>query len=343
MGSWNFFESMQEIKMDLFIGDMAFIHDISKGVACIFASFALVSFYNKYCFSPMQRFNMKSLLRIFVVLLCVCNFNTVVLLPLDGVTHNVSRGFTAYVNSHESSLDSRIARVFGYIEDTVKEKTFLGEFEDEIGEMTTMSSAGESGASYETNPVAEAEASVSAEMQDKEPLWERWWEQLKSTASTVMGAPVTVTSSVLAWVISILIKVVRFILICISGVYTILLGLLGPMVFAISLIPTFESNIGNWFARYIQISFWTPMVSFIDYICFRMKGSMLQTFENSSMIEQLTFPTFHLIMLELVSLCLLLAIPKVCSWLIQSSGASEVNNSMVDGAARVAQVAVLKK
>lgn len=329
--------------MDLFVGDMAFIHDISKGLACMFASFAILSFFNRYHFAPTHRFSMKSLLRILVVLMCVCNFNDLVLLPLDGITHNVSRGFTAYVDGHESSLDSRLARVFGDIEDAVRHGTLLGGYEDEISEMNTLASAGESGASYETGPVAEAEASVSAERQDRQPLWERCWEQLKATASAVMGSPVTVTTSVLAWVISVLIKVVRFILICVSGVYAILLGLLGPMVFAISLIPTFESGIGSWFARYIQISFWTPMASFIDFICFRMKDSMLRTFENSSMIGQLTFPTFHLIMLELVSLCLLLAVPKVCSWLIQSSGASEVNNSMADGAAKVAQVAVLKK
>lgn len=343
MENYNFFELLHTIRSEIFLGDVSFLYSMSRALACIFAAFALLHFYNSTVNTPYSEFNMKSVLRILMVIFCVCNFYSFVLLPFDGLMHLVSKGLVAYVSQDSSSLDSKVIEAYRSVEDVLAENTLAGEQEAEIDATSSVETAGDSGIAFDTNPIAEAQAAVDADNVNAGNFWERAADRMKSIASGVLGFRIRNDGNLLSWFISILIKIVRYVMVGVSGVYCIVLGLLGPFVFAFSLLPSFEGGVGQWFARYIQISFWVPMTAFVDFINFKLRDGVLMAFDRSDLMGQLVFPTYHLIVLDLITLCMLFAIPSVCSWLIQSSGASEVNSSMMEGASRAAQMAILKK
>ncbi len=343
MENYNFFELLYAIRSEIFLGDVSFLYSMSRALACIFTAFALLHFYNTTVNAPYGEFNLKSVLRILMVLFCVCNFYSFVLLPFDGLMHLVSKGLVAYVSQDSSSLDSKVTKAYSAVEDAIVSKTFVGELEMEIEKSSSPETAGDSGLAFDTNPIAESQAAVNADVVPSESFWNRAIGKLKAVASGVLGFRIKNDANLLSWIISVIIKLVRYIMVGVSGVYCIVLGLLGPFVFAFSLLPTFEGGVGQWFARYAQISFWVPMTAFVDFINFKLKDGIIMAFERSDLVGQLVFPTYHLIVLDLITLCMLFAIPSICSWLIQSSGAGEVNGSMLEGASRAAQIAILKK
>ena len=117
----------------------------------------------------------------------------------------------------------------------------------------------------------------------------------------------------------------------VSSIYLMVLGFIGPFVFALALMPGYVNNISTWIARYIQISFWVPMAAIVDFVNFKLKDAMVDEFWRSGIGDQMTFPV-HLILLDAILLMTLLAIPTLANWVITSAGASEVSGAMAKNA-----------
>ena len=152
-----------------------------------------------------------------------------------------------------------------------------------------------------------------------------------------MGFPYKAISNVLSWLISCIVDLTRCVLTLVSGMYLIVLGLLGPFVFALSIIPSFKGGIAGWLARYIQISFWMPICSIIDYINFNLKDKLLDVFAGNNMVEQMVFPTVFLIFLDVATLSMLLGVPKISAWIIASDG-SGLGGSVASVAQKAARL-----
>ena len=131
-----------------------------------------------------------------------------------------------------------------------------------------------------------------------------------------------------------IVHIVRYVLMLVSSVYLIILGLLGPFVFALALLPGFMGNIGTWFARYIQISFWVPMAALVDFVNFKMKDAVVDMYCKADLVDQLWFPSSQIILLDIVTLVCLLAVPSMCAWVVSSSGASEANGAIMRAATK---------
>lgn len=83
-------------------------------------------------------------------------------------------------------------------------------------------------------------------------------------------------------------------------------------MFALALLPGFMGNIGTWFARYIQISFWVPMAALVDFVNFKTKDIVVNMYCNADLSQQLWFPVIQLTLLDIVTLICLLAVPSMC-------------------------------
>ena len=153
--------------------------------------------------------------------------------------------------------------------------------------------------------------------------------------------PVAALGSVLAGVVSALVKIVQWILLAVSSVFLMILGLIGPFVFAISLIPGFEGNISAWIGRYIQISFWCPIAALIDYVNYKLTGAMCVALFNAPTVAKNVYTT-HLILLEIVVLICLVSVPQLAAWVVASAGASEVSGNVMSAAKKAASIAVKK-
>ena len=185
------------------------------------------------------------------------------------------------------------------------------------------------GTSSYMESIAEETVSKGEEM----GFWENLWESIKMGATMIFSVPISNSTSILSWVITLLAKIVQYILMAVSSVFLIILGLVGPFSFALALMPGFTGNIRTWLARYIQISFWIPLASMVDFVNFKMRDMMISFFCTSTDVWKFAAPT-HLIILDIVTIICLLAVPSMSSWVISGSGGGGVMRSAINTAAK---------
>ena len=331
----NYPEMLQDIKMSIFSGDHSGIYSLACAVACIAASFSLITWYNKMMNDPFGRLDVRSVVRTVFVLFLTCNFYSFVLMPLDGITHTVAKAITASVDSDRDGVFGKINELYAAAEEHDKE-SLTGQFEEEMGRES--SSTDLDGLSYETSAIAESIVESAIEKGEKQGFFKRLWYGVKGFVSAKIGQAVNNLGSILSALLSIIVKLVQYVLYAVSSVYLIILGLIGPFAFALSLMPGFQNNIRTWLARYIQISFWIPVTAFVDMVNIKIKGAMVSAMWNAAFIERFAYP-IHLIVFDVVTLVCLLGVPSLASWVITSAGASDVNRNIAQTAQKAAMLA----
>ncbi|MFV0588805.1 conjugative transposon protein TraJ [Bacteroides reticulotermitis] len=105
--------------------------------------------------------------------------------------------------------------------------------------------------------------------------------------------------------------------------FLIVLSILGPLSFAISVYDGFQSTLTTWLSRYICIYMWLPVSDLFGSILARIQILMLQ-----QDIEQLKDPTFIpdasnsvYCIFMIIGIIGYFTIPTVSSWIIQAGGA----------------------
>ena len=322
----NYPEMIQEIKVSIFSADHSAIYSLACCAACIAASFGLISWYNRMLNEPYGRLDMAALIRGAAVLFLTCNFYTTVLLPLDSIMHLLTKGLTASVDTNRDGIMGKVNDLYDAAEQARLKETLLGGFEEEMeGEQ---SQENVDGLSYQSSAIAQSLAETALSSGGEKPgFFKQLWGGIKGFVSAKIGQVVNDTGSILSALISIIVKLYQYILTSVSSIILIVLGLMGPFVFAFSLIPSFENNIMGWLARYIQISFWIPLTALIDSVNIDLKGAMLTALQGSAIIPTLAAP-FHLLVLDLVTLLCLFFVPTIAGAVIQSSGADDLTSKM---------------
>lgn len=105
--------------------------------------------------------------------------------------------------------------------------------------------------------------------------------------------------------------------------FLVVLAILGPVAFAISVWDGFQSTLTQWFCRYIQVYLWLPVSDIFSTILAKIQVLMLQ-----SDIERMqTDPTFSLdssdgvyIVFMIIGIIGYFTIPTVAGWIIQAGG-----------------------
>lgn len=326
MIQFNYPEMMQEIKMQIFTADHSAIYSLACAVACIAASFGIIDWYNRMMNEPYGRLDMAAVIKTGAVLMLTCSFYTTILTPIDYMTHLITKGICAAVDTDRDGIMGRVNEIYDAVEEARKKDSLLGAFEEEMeGENATENV---DGLAYQSSAIAQSIAETALSSGSEKPgFFKRLWGGIKGFVSAKIGQVVNDTGSILSALISIIVKLEQYILTMVSSVFLIVLGLMGPFVFAFSLIPTFDSNIEGWLARYIQISFWVPLTALVDMVNIKLKGAMLVALQGSSIIPTMSAP-LHLLVLDAVTLVCLLSVPTMAGWVIQSSGADSLSHNM---------------
>ena len=124
--------------------------------------------------------------------------------------------------------------------------------------------------------------------------------------------------------------------------FLVVLAILGPIAFAISVWDGFQSTLTQWFCRYIQVYLWLPVSDIFSTILAKIQVLMLQ-----SDIERMqTDPTFSLdssdgvyIVFMIIGIVGYFTIPTVAGWIIQAGGMGSYGRNVNQTAGRAGSMA----
>ena len=124
--------------------------------------------------------------------------------------------------------------------------------------------------------------------------------------------------------------------------FLVVLAILGPIVFAISVWDGFQSTLTQWFCRYIQVYLWLPVSDIFSTILAKIQVLMLQ-----SDIERMQAdPNFSLdssdgvyIVFMIIGIIGYFTIPTVAGWIIQAGGMGSYGRGVTQLAGRGAALA----
>ncbi len=104
--------------------------------------------------------------------------------------------------------------------------------------------------------------------------------------------------------------------------FLIVLSILGPIAFAISVYDGFQATLTQWLTRYISVYMWLPVSDLFSSILARIQISMLdkdiQEMETSGFIPDSTDAVYIIFMI--IGIIGYFTIPSVANWIIQSGG-----------------------
>ena len=123
--------------------------------------------------------------------------------------------------------------------------------------------------------------------------------------------------------------------------FLIVLSILGPIAFAISVYDGFQSTLTQWITRYISIYMWLPVSDLFSSVLARIQVLML-----TKDIEAMSDPTFipdssntvYIIFL-IIGIFGYFTIPTVANWIIMAGGVSHANRAMNQTANKIGNIA----
>ena len=112
--------------------------------------------------------------------------------------------------------------------------------------------------------------------------------------------------------------------------FLIVLAILGPLAFAISVYDGFQSTLTQWITRYISIYLWLPVADLFSSVLARIQTLMLQRD-----IEELSDPNFIpdgsnsvYIIFMIIGIVGYFTIPTVAGWIVSAGGTSGYNRNI---------------
>ena len=124
--------------------------------------------------------------------------------------------------------------------------------------------------------------------------------------------------------------------------FLVVLAILGPIAFALSVWDGFQNTLTQWFCRYIQVYLWLPVSDIFSTILAKIQVLMLQ-----SDIERMqTDPSFSLdssdgvyIVFMIIGIIGYFTIPTVAGWIIQAGGMGSYGRNVNQTAGRAGSMA----
>ena len=124
--------------------------------------------------------------------------------------------------------------------------------------------------------------------------------------------------------------------------FLIVLAILGPIAFAISVYDGFQSTLTQWISRYISVYLWLPVTDLFSSILAKIQILMLQ----NDISELQNNPNFSIdasntvyIIFMIIGIVGYFTIPTVSNWIISAGGMGSYNRNLNASAAKAGGVA----
>jgi conjugative transposon TraJ protein len=124
--------------------------------------------------------------------------------------------------------------------------------------------------------------------------------------------------------------------------FLIVLAILGPIAFAISVYDGFQSTLTAWISRYISVYLWLPVSDLFSSILAKIQVLMLQNdiseLQNNPNFSIDASNTIYVIFM-IIGIVGYFTIPTVAGWIIQAGGMSAYNKNLQTTAAKTGAAA----
>ena len=124
--------------------------------------------------------------------------------------------------------------------------------------------------------------------------------------------------------------------------FLIVLSILGPIAFAISVWDGFQSTLTQWFTRYISIYLWLPVADLFSSMLAKIQELMLKhditQLQNDPTYTIDTSNGVYLVFM-IISIIGYFTIPTVAGWVIQAGGAGNYGKNVNYAAGKGAGIA----
>ncbi len=123
--------------------------------------------------------------------------------------------------------------------------------------------------------------------------------------------------------------------------FLVVLSILGPLSFALSIYDGFQSTLTNWISRYISIYLWLPVADLFSAVLSKIQELMLKTdialLQNPSYVPDGSNGVY--IVFLIIGIIGYFSIPTVAGWIIQAGGGGGFNRNVNTAAAKGAALA----
>jgi len=105
--------------------------------------------------------------------------------------------------------------------------------------------------------------------------------------------------------------------------YLVILAILGPLVFGLSVFDGFSHSLASWFARYINTYMWLPVANIFGAISSKI-------LENMMNLDQGFFSSTAYIIFMLISIVGYFTVPNVAGYIIEAGGRDTLLHKVTD-------------
>jgi hypothetical protein len=154
-----------------------------------------------------------------------------------------------------------------------------------------------------------------------------WDEVVPSVGKVVL--------QVLLEVLSLARDVVYFVINCLRLFFLIILGMVGPIAFTLSLFPSFENSLSNWFAKYISIYLWAPVCNIVGIILSQIELLMTETLVFGTS-DSSSSTSIVLIVFYVIGIGCYLSVPTIATWAVQGGASAMELSSTLQSARKAA-------
>lgn len=307
------FSVLQELK-DQMLPLCVPISRLAMGIAALGALWSIASIVFD-ALSKTEAVDYYKLLRPFAIAMCIASFDVLVIGALDAVLYPVSKITSIIAESQVEKtyeLQSIIDKHLWETPLTEDEALVFQSFTTPIKEVLKDKEPN-------STPAQTAE-DLNATLKEK-----------KTALSTVI---MTYLTDIFAWLLNLISGAATMGIGIASTFMLIILSILGPLSFAASCFPAFESSLSSWLARYVSISLWIPIGHLFGAMMSRIQLISLQ-FQANNLEEGVPAMSGVLtICISLVAVYGMLSIPSIADWIVQSGGTGSYSKNMTSGAGR---------
>lgn len=311
---WNNLHELLRSLYDEMLPLSADMATVAKGIAGLGALF-YVALKVWQALSRAEPIDVFPLLRPFAIGLCIMFFPTIVLGTINAVMSPVVKGTHAMLENQVLDLNKLQAQ-----KDQLEQEAML------------------------RNP--ETAYLVSDEEFDKK-LDELGWSP--SDLATMSGMYLDrqaykIEKAIKEWfrnLLEILFQASALVIDTIRTFFLIVLSILGPIAFAISVWDGFQSTLTQWLTRYISVYLWLPISDMFSSILAKIQSLILERD-----IEMLADPTYIpdtsntvYIIFMLIGIVGYFTIPTVAGWVIQAGGAGNFMRNVNQTASKTGNIA----
>ena len=281
---------LSEVERGVLGGKLGAVTGVGISLAAFCVAISLIKLSSE--FLKGTHFDWWQFVRPLLIFIIVCNFSTVVVGPLRSIS---------------SIYNTRLTKVVGESADT---------FKAEFRKMCEQA---------QWDSIMPEEDVKSSEGDGKNAI-SRWIKGVGEKLTRVIFKIQTNINlgagKILAGIMFFLLDIYTSVFVIIARVYLILMALIGPFTFAISILPSYPGGIKLWVERYIQYTLWEPLLSIAMYIMLQIM--VTATFTAATDVGGVATVIFLMVAVFVI----VKQVPTIASFIIESMGTAGLANEM---------------